>query len=72
MMSCGERMRKVGIIASRAMLIEIDGDWEGRCQVLAVDIANEEGRLSWTDLFGRAEGLRHARWSSSSWTIASG
>jgi hypothetical protein len=49
MVSCGERMRKVGIIASRAVLIEIDGDWEGRCQVPAVDIANEEGRLSWTD-----------------------
>jgi Transposase, Mutator family len=53
-------VRKGGIIANRAVLIAIGVNWEGRRQVLAIDIANRESRSSWTD-FGRNAGPRHAR-----------
>jgi transposase-like protein len=35
-----ERVREDGIIASQAALIAIGVDWEGRRQVLAVELAN--------------------------------
>src|SRR6266700_887664 len=54
-----ERVREAGVIASQAVLIAIGIDWDGRRQVLAVDLANRESRSSWRDfLLGlKARGL---------------
>src|SRR6266404_8833307 len=54
-----ERIREAGVIASQAVLIAIGIDWDGRRQVLAVDLANRESRSSWRDfLLGlKARGL---------------
>ena len=38
------------MIASQAVLIAIAIDWDGRRQVLAVELANRESRSSWRDL----------------------
>src|SRR4051794_23881073 len=42
-----ERVREAGVIASQAVLIAIGIDWDGRRQVLAVELANRESRSSW-------------------------
>ena len=54
-----ERVREAGVIVSQAVLIAIGIDWDGRRQVLAVELANRESRSSWRDfLLGlRARGL---------------
>lgn len=54
-----ERVRDAGVIASQAVLIAVAVDWEGRRQVLAVDLANRESRSSWKDflLALKARGL---------------
>ena len=54
-----ERVREDGIIASQAVLIAIGVDWEGRRQVLAVELANRESRSSWKEFLEalRARGL---------------
>jgi putative transposase len=39
-----ERVREAGVIASQAVLIAISIDWDGRRQVLAVELANRENR----------------------------
>jgi transposase-like protein len=54
-----ERVREDGIIASQAVLIAIGVDWEGRRQVLAVELANRESRSSWKDFLEalKARGL---------------
>jgi putative transposase len=44
-----ERVREDGVIASQAVLIAIGIDWDGRRQVLAVELANRESRTSWRD-----------------------
>lgn len=44
-----ERVREAGVIVSQAVLIAIGIDWEGRRQILAVDLANRESRSSWKD-----------------------
>lgn len=44
-----ERVREDGIILSQAVLIAVAVDWEGRRQILAVDVANRESRSSWKD-----------------------
>jgi putative transposase len=44
-----ERVREGGVISSQAVLVAIGVDWEGRRQVLAVDLANRESRSSWKD-----------------------
>src|SRR3954447_12745431 len=44
-----EKVREAGIVASRAVLIAIGIDREGRRQVLAVELANRESRSSWKD-----------------------
>lgn len=55
-----ERVREGGVIASQAVQVAIGIDWEGRRQVLAVDLANRESRSSWRDfLVGlRERGLK--------------
>src|SRR5208282_94146 len=54
-----ERVREAGVIASQAVLIAIGIDWDGRRQVLAVELANRESRSSWRDFLVRlkARGL---------------
>jgi transposase-like protein len=44
-----EKVREAGIITSQAVLIAIGVDWEGRRQVLAVDLANRESASSWRE-----------------------
>src|SRR5512140_1298021 len=54
-----ERVREVVFITSQAVLLAIGIDWDGRRQVLAVELANRESRSSWRDfLLGlKARGL---------------
>jgi putative transposase len=44
-----ERIREGGAIRSQAVLVAIGVDWEGRRQVLGVELANRESRSSWRD-----------------------
>ena len=44
-----EWVREAGVIVSQAVLIAIGIDWDGRRQVLAVELANRESRSSWRD-----------------------
>jgi putative transposase len=44
-----ERVREGGVIVSRAVLIALGIDWEGRRQVLAVEYANRESQNSWRE-----------------------
>jgi putative transposase len=44
-----ERAREAGVIASQAVLVAIGVDWEGRRQILAVELADRESRSSWRD-----------------------
>jgi putative transposase len=44
-----ERVREAGIVASQAVLIAIGIDWNGRRQILAVEMANRESQSSWKD-----------------------
>ena len=45
-----ETVRVDGIVVSQAVLIAVGIDWDGRRQILAVEIANRESRTSWKDL----------------------
>jgi len=58
-----ERVREEGLIVSRAILIALGIDWEGRRQVLAVDYAPRESQNSWREfLLGLKErGLHGVR-----------
>lgn len=55
-----EKVRELGSIRSRAVLVAIGIDWEGRRQVLGVELANRESASSWKDflLTLRKRGLR--------------
>ena len=44
-----ERVREGGVIVSQAVLIAIGIDFEGRRQVISVELANRESRSSWRD-----------------------
>jgi putative transposase len=50
-----ERVREAGVITSQAVLVAIGVDWEGRRQVLGVELANRESRSSWREF---VSGLR--------------
>ncbi|MFX4086892.1 IS256 family transposase [Sphingobium yanoikuyae] len=45
-----EKVREGGIVSSQAVLIAIGIDWDGRRQILAVEMANRESRSSWKDM----------------------
>lgn len=51
-----ERVREGGVIVSRAILIALGIDWEGRRQVLAVEYANRESQSSWRDFLVQLKG----------------
>ena len=55
-----EKVREEGVIRSRAVLVAIGINWDGRRCVLAVELANRESQTSWKDfLVGLKErGLR--------------
>jgi len=44
-----ERVREGGVIVSQAVLIAVAVDWEGRRQIVGVELANRESRSSWRD-----------------------
>jgi transposase-like protein len=44
-----ERVREDGVAGSRAVLVAVGIDGDGRRQILAVDLANRESRSSWKD-----------------------
>ena len=44
-----EKVREDGVIRSQAVLIAIGVDWEGRRNVLAVELANRESATSWRE-----------------------
>jgi putative transposase len=44
-----ERVREAGVVGSRAVLVAIGIDRDGRRQVLAVELASRESRCSWKD-----------------------
>jgi putative transposase len=54
-----ERVRDGGVISSQAVLVAIGVDWEGRRQVLGVEVANRESHSSWREFLAglRARGL---------------
>jgi putative transposase len=58
-----EKVREEGVIRSRAVLVAIGIDWEGRRQVLGVELANRESATSWREfLLGlKKRGLRGVR-----------
>lgn len=44
-----EKVREAGIVMSQAVLIAVGIDWDGRRQILAVEMANRESRSAWKD-----------------------
>jgi len=48
-----ERVREAGVIVSQAVLVPIGIDWEGRRQILAVELANRESTSSWKEFLLR-------------------
>lgn len=58
-----ERVREGGVIVSRAIMVALGIDWEGRRQVLAVEYAHRESQSSWRDFLMQlqARGLRGVR-----------
>lgn len=62
-----ERIREGGVIVSQAVLVAIGIDWEGRRQILGVELANRESRSSWKDfLLGlRRRGLHGVQFAVS-------
>ena len=44
-----KRVRVGGVIVSRAILVALGIDWQGRRQVLAVECANRESQSSWRE-----------------------
>jgi transposase-like protein len=45
-----EKVREDGVIRSRTVLVAIGIDWEGRRQILAVEIAGRESTTSWREM----------------------
>jgi len=56
-----EKVREAGVVMSQAVLIAIGIDWDGRRQVLAVEMANRESGSAWKDfLLGLKQRGLHA------------
>jgi putative transposase len=55
-----KKVREAGVVMSQAVLIAVGIDWDGRRQILAVEMANRESRSAWRDfLVGlKGRGLR--------------
>jgi putative transposase len=48
-----EKVREAGVVMSQAVLIAIGIDWDGRRQILGVDMANRESGSSWKEFLLR-------------------
>lgn len=48
-----EKVRVEGVVASRAVLVALGVDWEGRRQVLAVEVARKESTHGWKEFLLR-------------------
>ena len=44
-----EKVRESGIVRRQVVLVAVGIDWDGRRQILAVELANRESRSSWKD-----------------------
>lgn len=44
-----ERVREAGVVRSRAVLVAIGIDWQGRRRVIGVELANRESATSWKE-----------------------
>jgi putative transposase len=44
-----EKVREGGVVMSQPVLVAVGVDWDGRRQILAVEMANRESRSSWKD-----------------------
>jgi len=44
-----ERVREAGVVQSRAVLVAIGIDWQGRRRVIGVELANRESATSWKE-----------------------
>jgi hypothetical protein len=58
-----ERVREAGVIVGQAMLIAIGINWDGRCRVLAVELANREGPVEFPAGAQSARSARRRVWS---------
>jgi transposase-like protein len=58
-----EKVREDGVIRSRAVLVALGINWEGRRRVLAVELANRESATTWKDflLALKSRGLHEVR-----------
>ncbi|PWJ84681.1 mutator family transposase [Mesorhizobium loti] len=55
-----EKVREAGVVMSQAVQFALGIDWDGRRQILAVEMANRESRSAWKDFLValKARGLR--------------
>lgn len=55
-----EKVRENGVVSSRAVLVALGVNWDGKREVLAVEIANRESANSWKEFISKlkARGLR--------------
>jgi transposase-like protein len=51
-----EKVREAGVVASQAVLIAIGIDWDGRRQILAVEMASRESRSAWKEFLLKLKG----------------
>ena len=64
-----EKVREDGAVRSQAVLIAIGINWEGRRNILAVELASRESLSSWKDLLAGLRQRSLHEWSSWSATI---
>ena len=62
-----EKVREGGIVSSQAVLIAVGIDWDGRRQILGVEMANRESQLLVADVSARPARARALRASSWWW-----
>lgn len=51
-----EKVREAGVVMSQAVLIAVGIDWDGRRQILSVEMAGRESRSAWKDFLVRLKG----------------
>ncbi len=59
-----EKVREDGVVRSRAVLVAIGIDWQGRRRIIGVELASRESATSWKEfLLGlKQRGLRGVRY----------
>ncbi|CDM61214.1 Transposase for insertion sequence element ISRM5 (plasmid) [Rhizobium favelukesii] len=51
-----EKVREAGVVMSQAVLVAVGIDWDGRRQILAVEMASRESRSAWKDFLIKLKG----------------